>query len=219
MYSALRKQRTSFLKRNLSKLKKLYEASPDVNRILSTLPPIKLNAKVQKIITKAASAGADHSAGQLGISPFPKVPQRVKDYVAEHSLEQVGKDLDETTVSELRTILENGLKEEKPFSTIVNEIKQAGAFSRDRAQTIAVTEVGNAFSQGTLGVAKDLQDEGLDMEKSWLAENDACPICSENADEEWIDVDDDFPSGDDAPLAHPNCLCALLVRRAGSSAE
>jgi hypothetical protein len=152
----------------------------------------------------------------IGVSPFSKVPQRVKDYIAEHSLEQIGSDLDKTTVDEIRTILVNGLEAEKPFSTIIAEIKQAGAFSRQRAETIAVSEIGNAFSQGTLGAAKDVAADGVVMEKSWLAEDEPCPICEENANADWLDVDEDFPSGDDAPLAHPNCLCALLVRRAGS---
>jgi len=216
-YSALKKQRTAFLKRTTAKLKKLYEASsPEVPRILPSLPPIALKPTISKLLTKAGTDGANHTNVMLGISPLQTTPQRVKDYIAEHSLEQIGADLDATTVSEIRTILETGLEAQTPFSKIITEIKQAGAFSRQRAQTIAVTEVGNAYSQGLLGQGKELQDEGLDMEKSWLAEDEPCDICAGNADEGWIDIDDDFSSGDDAPLAHPNCLCALLMRRAGS---
>ncbi len=194
----------------------LESSASEISAILSQLPPIQIKPTVDRVRTNAGIAGGNQTAAMLGMSPFSKVPQRVKDYIAEHSLEQVGRDLDETTVKELRTILVKGLEEEKPFSTIITEIKQAGVFSRDRAETIAVTEIGNAFSQGTLGIAKDLVSEGLDMEKSWLAEDDPCDICAGNSDADWIDVDEDFPSGDDAPLAHVNCLCALLVRRSGS---
>ncbi len=216
-YSALRKQRTAFIKQATSHLKLLYESDQtEVAGILSRMPSIKLKPTIDKLRTMAGRSGANQAASMIGINPFQSVPQRVKDYVAENSLEQIGKDLDETTVNEIRTILEDGLENETAFSKIVTEIKQAGAFSRDRAERIAVSEIGNAFSQGTLGVGKDLSADGLDMEKSWLAEADACPICEDNANDEWIDIDEDFSSGDDAPLAHPNCLCALLVRRVGS---
>ncbi len=214
-YSALRKQRTAFLKRAKSSIKALHEAdSPEILRILDKLPSIALKPTITKTITRAGTAGWNVAAGALGVSPVQLVPQRVRDYVAEHSLEQIGKDLDATTAAEIKTILVNGLEQETPFSKIITQIKQAGAFSRDRAEMIAVTEVGNAFSQGTLGQAKELVDEGLDVEKSWLAEDEPCDICAANAAQEWIDVGDDFDSGDDAPLAHPRCLCALLVRRA-----
>lgn len=215
-YSALKKQRTAFMKRATSKLKALYEAShSDIPRILGTIPPIVLKPTISKLLTNAGTTGANHTNTMVGVSALSQTPQRVKDYIAEHSLEQIGADLDTTTVSEIRTILENGLDANTPFSKIITEIKQAGAFSRDRAQTIAVTEVGNAYSQGLLGQGKELQDQGLDMEKSWLAEDEPCDICQGNADADWVDIDEDFPSGDDAPLAHPNCLCALLMRRAG----
>ncbi len=218
IYSALRKQRTAFIKRATAHLKGTFSESDhsDISGIVSQLPPLALKPSVAKLQIYAGKAGWDAGQAQLGISVEMSVPQRVRDYAAEHSLEQIGADLDQTTVDELRTILTNGLEAETPFSKIVTEIKQAGAFSRQRAETIAVTEIGNAFSQGTLGVAQDLSERGLDMEKSWLAEDEPCDICAGNADQDWIDVDDDFDSGDDAPLAHPNCLCALLVRRAGS---
>ncbi len=217
-YSALRKQRTAFLKRASAHLKSTFKESDtsDISGIVSHLPPLVLKPTVAKLQISAGRAGWDLANAQLGIDPLMSVPQRVTDYAAEHSLEQIGADLDKTTVDEIRTILTNGLEAETPFSKIITEIKQAGAFSRARAERIAVTEIGNAFSQGTLGAAKDVAAEGVDMEKSWLAESDPCPICEENASEEWIDIDDDFSSGDDAPLAHVNCLCALLVRRVGS---
>jgi len=43
--------------------------------------------------------------------------------------------------------------------------------------------------------------------KIWYCGSDPCPICEENQDAGAIDVEDDFPSGDDAEIAHPGCLC------------
>lgn len=51
-------------------------------------------------------------------------------------------------------------------------------------------------------------------EKRWETDGDPCPICQENEDAGWILADEAFPSGDDEPLAHPNCYCSLEMRRA-----
>ena len=40
-------------------------------------------------------------------------------------------------------------------------------------------------------------------------DNEAYPICIENAEDGVIDIDADFPSGHPAPSAHPNCECNL----------
>jgi len=34
-----------------------------------------------------------------------------------------------------------------------------------------------------------------------------CDICDENADAGWIDSEEQYPSGDDGPPFHPNCVC------------
>jgi phosphohistidine phosphatase SixA len=56
---------------------------------------------------------------------------------------------------------------------------------------------------------KEAKDEG-DTEKSWVG--GTCETCQENAQAGWIDMDDQFPSGDDEPPAHPNCDCELETR-------
>lgn len=35
-----------------------------------------------------------------------------------------------------------------------------------------------------------------------------CPTCEDNEDEGWIDSEDVYPSGDDGPPFHPNCVCS-----------
>jgi len=56
---------------------------------------------------------------------------------------------------------------------------------------------------------REAADEGA-TEKSWVG--GTCETCIENADAGWIDMDDQFPSGDDEPPAHPNCNCELETR-------
>ncbi len=82
--------------------------------------------------------------------------------------------------------------------------------AEDRAALIANTEVAGANSGGALVGMKEAQDAGVGMLKEWGVDSDPCPICEENADAGPIPLDEDFPSGDDAPQAHPGCLCVLV---------
>lgn len=73
------------------------------------------------------------------------------------------------------------------------------------AETVARTETARAMSQGSLST---YQANGV-PNKVWLVAAEPCPICEENADAGPIPAGDSFPSGDDAPPAHPMCLCAI----------
>lgn len=39
-----------------------------------------------------------------------------------------------------------------------------------------------------------------------------CELCEENIDAGWIDSEDVYPSGDDGPEFHPNCVCVEEYR-------
>lgn len=164
-----------------------------------------------ELLKKAILAGANQSGSLIG-KAYRTWPERLNGWIKDHAFEKIGKDLDRVTIEQLRGVLQAGIEESKSYQAIARDIRSLGAFSRQRAQTIAVTEMGNAFSQGTLGGALDLQDAGLGVEKSWLSQGDCCDICDGNSAEGWIDADAVFKSGDQAPLAHPNCRCALLTR-------
>lgn len=49
-----------------------------------------------------------------------------------------------------------------------------------------------------------------DTEKAWIG--GTCDVCIENSDAGFIDINDEFPSGDDEPPAHDNCGCELETR-------
>ena len=187
----------------------------DIDRILAGLQPfasVVAPGPLAAVLEAAALAGIDGM--DIGIEGFIfKTPSpSVLAYLRSRALELIGRDVDETTVERLKNILLTGMETGQRFQDIIKAIRDAGAFSRQRAQTIAVTEIGNAYTEGTMRTAKDLAAEGLMMEKSWLPDGDPCEICEGNAAQDWIPIDEDFESGDDAPLAHPNCRCALLTR-------
>jgi len=59
-----------------------------------------------------------------------------------------------------------------------------------------------------------LREAADGSEKSWIG--GTCPVCQENSDAGWIPVDEQFPSGDDEPPAHPNCDCDIETRDAAA---
>lgn len=86
---------------------------------------------------------------------------------------------------------------------------------RDRAEHIAVTEIGQAFVDGQIEAAEELARGGADLEKGWLTVGDdhVSDGCRENEQAGWIPLAQTFPSGHRAPLRFPGCRCALQIRR------
>jgi hypothetical protein len=82
---------------------------------------------------------------------------------------------------------------------------------------IAYTEIGNANATGTLNGFMAARDAGVENEKAWMTSggDGCCDDCTANEDQGPIPLDEDFQSGDDAPLAHPNCQCVLVSVVAG----
>lgn len=83
-----------------------------------------------------------------------------------------------------------------------------------RANLIARTEMGNASN------AAQIEGTRLKIEKGELSpatrkmwstsgKKTVCPICERNELEGFIPMQQEFSSGHDRPLAHPNCQCAL----------
>lgn len=122
--------------------------------------------------------------------------------------------IDEATRDMVRDAVAGGLEENLGLDAIVEAVMATGAFSEERAQLIAETEIGLANSGGALDgylVARD--DAGVDVRKEWLtAEDDLVDedICQANAEQGPIDLDEAFQSGHMSPLGHPRCRCALV---------
>ena len=83
---------------------------------------------------------------------------------------------------------------------------------RQRAFTIARTELATAYNQGAYGAILDAQDRGYigDCKKTWLTADDerVCATCG-SVDEESVNMTALFSNGVALPPAHPNCRCAV----------
>lgn len=118
----------------------------------------------------------------------------------------------ESTRQMLRDTVSSGLKAGLTEAEIADNIEalNANVFSEERAELIARYEVGTANSGGALESFKAAKELGIPVKKAWLADDQACEVCQENQEAGAIELDETFPSGDDAPLAHPNCECSLI---------
>jgi len=185
-------------------------------------------------ILAAAGAGLEAGAKQasvdlgIGLSFDLKNPRAVA-YLEAHGAELV-KGVNDTTREYIKTVVTDGVRDGKSYDQIAKEISaryeefkvgKPQLHIDSRAHGIAVTEAGNAYVEGNAIVARDLQDAGLTMEKSWLTVGDdrVSPECQSNQDAGWIPFDDAFPSGHAQPLAHPYCRCDLLMRRVGAGGK
>lgn len=124
--------------------------------------------------------------------------------------------VNDATRSAIADIVTDGAANGFSYDRIAREIvAKFDDFASKRARTIAVTELGNAYEQGTIEAAQQIAQAGVALEKAWLTAGDdrVSADCEANGAAGYIDLDDDFPSGDARPLAHPNCRCTLLTRR------
>lgn len=81
------------------------------------------------------------------------------------------------------------------------EARLARIYGTVRAESIAVTEVTRAASQGEQAIAKELADMGVGMIPKWFTLNDelVCPICGPRHNK--VIEDGEYPP------AHPRCRC------------
>lgn len=111
--------------------------------------------------------------------------------------------INETTRSNIEESIRNSLTLGKSQEEAIADLEDI-INDPDRAEMIANTESVNAYQVGKAEYADQTDAVG----KEWETVN-ADDVCGENADAGVIAIDDDFPSGDSEPTAHPNCLCDL----------
>lgn len=174
------------------------------------------------LIATAARAYAQSLIGGIGIS-FDLSVEVLTAIMGEQAAALITQ-INETTRNIVKAILVDGVEQSQSYSSIAKTLRDTfvdfGALQpqqhiRDRATLIAVTEIGNAYTEAQMQAALDMQAAGLVMEKSWLTVQDdrVSDGCRANESVEWILLDSLFPSGHLRPLRFPGCRCALLTRR------
>lgn len=136
------------------------------------------------------------------------------------------KNINGQTKEIVRGLITDGVAEGKSYQKIAREIRQRfnadGTFSgrvpgprhtRTRAELIAVTEIGNAYEQGTFEVAGRVHST-TPMEKRWITVGDerVSAMDRRNEAQGWISYTRNFSSGHERPLSHPGCRCTVIFR-------
>ena len=166
---------------------------------------------IEPVLADAAKGSGQEFIAQIktGADLFDQVNARAVDWAASHSAELVT-GVTEATRNEIRDTISQGLEENIGTDGIADRLASLYAFSDERADLIAQTEVANANMAGALEGMRAARNAGVNLTKEWLPDADACDICLDNADAGPIPLDELFPSGDDQPQAHPNCKCSLI---------
>lgn len=148
---------------------------------------------------------------------------RAVDFLKEYAAGRVTA-INETTRERLRVLIteavDNGWSYDRLAQAISDRFEEFAVGKpqkhiESRAHLVAITEIGEAYSEGNLIVARDLQEAGLEMEKRWSTVGDkrVTAGCRENERAGWIPIGDEFPSGHQRPLRFPGCRCDALYRR------
>lgn len=120
-------------------------------------------------------------------------------WAKEHAGELITQVMDSTREF-VRAQVAQALDEGWSTARLKQEVLDGYAFSNSRALMISRSEVTNSYGAANRIAAKSA---GMDQ-KGWLAADDSCDDCQENEDAGLIDIDEPYPSGDDAPGAHPS---------------
>lgn len=202
----------------------------------------KIERQITKVITRSEGIlldlATEHLAemiltgGEIGaevIGPdFELDNADVIEFIEAYSL-KFAQGVNDATDRQIRGILRRGFAEQWSVTKIRDKIREKfNDYSKERAQTIARTEVIRASSGGSKFAWKKA---GV-RELQWLAaEGDACPFCEE-LDGMIVGIDDSFvhegeeiraqdEDGNDIqmkvdyesvdhPPVHPNCRCAII---------
>lgn len=181
-------------------------------------------SSMAKIIADALRAGAKRMRTEIEVDiSFNLDTTEVRQVIDERAADLVS-GINRTTRDRIRTILSEGIKNSESYSAIAKRLRDTfeafGAPSplrhiRDRAELIAVTEIGNAYVEGQLRQGRRITQRGIQLQKGWLTVGDdrVEEDCLSNEKAGWIDFDSTFPTGHQAPLEHPGCRCSLTMRR------
>lgn len=105
----------------------------------------------------------------------------------------------------LRSTTEQALDEGWSSQEMAKAITENYAFSPERAEMIARTEIARADVAGSV---EGWKASGLVSNKEWLAAPDCCDECQE-MNGKTAPIDEAFEDGKDVPL-HPHCRCDVL---------
>lgn len=152
-----------------------------------------ISQAVRKVFTKKTGKGKGYDA----------IEQDLQDTIKFEAERLTGEPLSESQLSEVDSFIKNRLDFlQTTFKGLNDPMKNK---SDERAALVGQTEDDAAT---WFGRTKGYEWSGRAVKKVWQTV-DPCEECAENEEEGAIAIGEEFPSGDFAPPAHPNCNCYL----------
>lgn len=225
--AALEKQKSLFPEVKIFEADEQQQLSV-VDEIISSVQLSLQGALVWSIFSgdeAAASVGIASTANLLSVeAAFGVENPLVQSWLTSHVAEMVA-EINLTTKADIGLIVSSGYENNRTYNQIAKDIKSKYSeyaigkpqqHIQSRAHLVAVTEIGNAYEQGSaMLVEEELIAAGLNVEKSWHHVGDArvSEGCELNGNDGWIDYHAAHSSGDMHPLRFPGCRCVELYRR------
>jgi hypothetical protein len=176
-------------------------------------------------LAAVASDGASGALADVGVDASDDLTGQVHTRAVEWAKQRAGQlvsiqggdNIVASTRNMVRDAIADGLAQNLGSAAIAEKVQESTAFSPDRAETIAKHEIATANEQGKLTGWKAAKDVGVKVQKGWQTSNNytCCDDCQDNEEVGLIDLDDSFPSGDDAAPAHVNCECVTYPEVVG----
>jgi hypothetical protein len=157
----------------------------------------------------AASIGAVQSMS-LGAAIKSAKEQGIRyttAWLKDNGFKKLASDVDDTTRERIADAVADAFAKGRSYDAAVSAIQDVfSQASSVRADMIARTELNDAYCGALLRSAKD----GTKYKyKVWTPDGECCAeVCQPNVDAGPIPLDANFPSGDDAPPAHPRCVAS-----------
>lgn len=215
----------------LGKLHRFEKAdTSDVDRVIAGLDFPALAKEVpefRRILVGVATDGIHAGFDQIHYDPDARltdlVNERAVQWASDRAAEMVGRRyvdgslvdnpraewrIDTGTRELLRGAVRDAIDNGTSTDDLAHELSSSYAFSEDRAQTIARTELAQADVAGNMIAYRD---SGVVSGKEWAlgSEHAEQDECDDAADMGVVDLDSDFGGLGDPP-AHPNCVCDVL---------
>lgn len=190
----------------------------DTKASLENLDTGEMDDAITKSVKKSLLFGGKYRVkkdklGRLGID-FALNHPLATDYLNTDAALRLAK-MAETTKESIRPILSSAVANGNSPQELAKLLRDDFGFSETRAELISIHEVGDAYEAGNFIPLQEVQDLGYTVSKKWSTVHDdqVTQECSDNEDEGWIPLDDEFSSGDLRPKreGNPRCRCTLLT--------